>query len=819
MSKQTKNNDYVGVFDVDVLIERLNDCDVKMISFTDHNIINCEAYEKFKDKTDIPILIGIELDIATSEDDMVAYVDKLSEGSEEKIEVKPYHVIAIFRSDNYKELNQELDNMYKKISSECFKNTHDLLLDKKIRVTTFKYLIESFKEEDFFLIAHGNKDKGIVPPHMKTNSLEDAQFNILLGEISALEMKSNIKMGNAIEAYNKGFNQFLSKGFESCATSYVVFSDNHDCTNYTNKEISTWVKGGLGYETLRISFSDPESRIHTSNKPPVHAPYYVSQLEICQDGMPPKNIELSPYLNVIIGGRSSGKSLLFNTLLSLISNVPPGEKRLYEDIYQKFIDSESTRIRSNEGDFASNISLGAEVYSQERIIKLFENGEDLKKALIEFFDDFDESEIDTEEKKVERVFGHLKSAYREYFEARGLIDKGDRLDVVKCSAKSTDQLFEIDVRDLEVEYDIEYHDEFIENLDSLSSEIQRITRLKFKNEPLFTTKQLELLRRTKDLLSDKLKHVEGSSKKSNQIERFFQSIKEIYNRYTEEELSQELQSIDKAKAMLDEDVDDYRNYFLCKHMLRQACLDLEGLDVKVDDKTNETPKYEFITKLNLNISKERVHQNLLCDFMGYDESRSVFENILDVADVKKTDKRIKQKTGLEGKLPDSFDRKLDDFVSSNRSNKQYEIVEKGETPINTAHTSQGRQASIFLDVKLNSFMSGSDVKVLMIDQIEDNIDNKYVSETLVTHLRSLKKSMQVILVTHNPTIAIYGDAENIVICDQDKGAFTYKQGGLEDEIIRHEACSILDGGDVAFRNRMDKYRIEKVFNLYDGSEI
>jgi len=137
----------------------------------------------------------------------------------------------------------------------------------------------------------------------------------------------------------------------------------------------------------------------------------------------------------------------------------------------------------------------------------------------------------------------------------------------------------------------------------------------------------------------------------------------------------------------------------------------------------------------------------------------------------------------------------------------------GDTPVSTASTSQGRKASIFLDVKLNSFLDKNEKNVLMIDQIEDNIDNKYISENLVNLIRKLKKNMQIILVTHNPSIAIYGDAENIIIAENTDNKITYKQGGLENEEIRKEACKILDGGDIAFKNRMDKYNIEKLKNV------
>ena len=172
-----------------------------------------------------------------------------------------------------------------------------------------------------------------------------------------------------------------------------------------------------------------------------------------------------------------------------------------------------------------------------------------------------------------------------------------------------------------------------------------------------------------------------------------------------------------------------------------------------------------------------------------------------------------------GKSPDKIDKKIDEFILENKAKKQHEIIEKGSLPISTASTSQGRKASIFLDIKLDSFFDGRKICVLMIDQIEDNIDNKYISENLVELLRELKKNMQIILVTHNPSIAVYGDAENIIICENNDGEISYRQGGLENEDIRNEVCQILDGGDIAFKNRMDKYNIEKLKFEHIGNEI
>jgi hypothetical protein len=63
-------------------------------------------------------------------------------------------------------------------------------------------LATTFIEDDYFIIAHGNKNKGIVKPYKEANLLQEAQYEILFGEISALEMKSHINMIHVIGIYN-----------------------------------------------------------------------------------------------------------------------------------------------------------------------------------------------------------------------------------------------------------------------------------------------------------------------------------------------------------------------------------------------------------------------------------------------------------------------------------------------------------------------------------------------------------------------------------------------------------------------------------------
>lgn len=99
---------------------------------------------------------------------------------------------------------------------------------------------------------------------------------------------------------------------------------------------------------------------------------------------------------------------------------------------------------------------------------------------------------------------------------------------------------------------------------------------------------------------------------------------------------------------------------------------------------------------------------------------------------------------------------------------------------------------------------------LVIDQPEDNLDNKSVYEILVTFIKQAKKRRQIILVTHNPNLAVVADAEQIIHVSIDKKDgrhdFDFFSGSIEDSRINTAVVDILEGTLPAFDNRRLKYR-------------
>lgn len=96
---------------------------------------------------------------------------------------------------------------------------------------------------------------------------------------------------------------------------------------------------------------------------------------------------------------------------------------------------------------------------------------------------------------------------------------------------------------------------------------------------------------------------------------------------------------------------------------------------------------------------------------------------------------------------------------------------------------------------------------LIIDQPEDNLDNQSVYSKLVPCIKSAKKNRQIIIVTHNPNIAIACDSEQIIYCEIDKktNAISYLSGSIENDDIRKKVVDILEGTMPAFDLRRQKY--------------
>ena len=103
-----------------------------------------------------------------------------------------------------------------------------------------------------------------------------------------------------------------------------------------------------------------------------------------------------------------------------------------------------------------------------------------------------------------------------------------------------------------------------------------------------------------------------------------------------------------------------------------------------------------------------------------------------------------------------------------------------------------------------------DDKPLIVDQPEENLDNESVYRYIVSFLKEAKQKRQIIMVTHNPNLAVVCDADQIIrmnIDKKNKNTVSFESGGIENPNMNNHVLDILEGTYNAFTNRSDKYSI------------
>lgn len=101
---------------------------------------------------------------------------------------------------------------------------------------------------------------------------------------------------------------------------------------------------------------------------------------------------------------------------------------------------------------------------------------------------------------------------------------------------------------------------------------------------------------------------------------------------------------------------------------------------------------------------------------------------------------------------------------------------------------------------------------LIVDQPEDDLDNRFVTESIVPRMREEKRRRQFLFSTHNANIPVLGDAELILGLttkgDADIGQawiLSEHMGSIDKQSVRALVEELLEGGKDAFETRRLKY--------------
>jgi hypothetical protein len=160
-----------------------------------------------------------------------------------------------------------------------------------------------------------------------------------------------------------------------------------------------------------------------------------------------------------------------------------------------------------------------------------------------------------------------------------------------------------------------------------------------------------------------------------------------------------------------------------------------------------------------------------------------------------------EKTSLEQKLG------IEEMAVPERVSIRFNVARKEDKPRfrGLSQLSVGQKATCILLILL-----AQEDRPLIVDQPEDDLDNRFVYADVVERLRAVKDQRQLILSTHNANIPVLGDAELIAVLDtEEKGGKAVgsipELGSIDSRAIKIAVTQILEGGPRAFRRRQEKY--------------
>lgn len=97
---------------------------------------------------------------------------------------------------------------------------------------------------------------------------------------------------------------------------------------------------------------------------------------------------------------------------------------------------------------------------------------------------------------------------------------------------------------------------------------------------------------------------------------------------------------------------------------------------------------------------------------------------------------------------------------------------------------------------------------LLLDQPEDDLDNKLIYGLVVEQLRDAKGERQVIVVTHNANIVVNGNAEMVIPLEVGGGETHVRHAAsIQEKEVRDAICDILEGGQKAFEDRYKRIHL------------
>jgi ABC-type lipoprotein export system ATPase subunit len=255
-----------------------------------------------------------------------------------------------------------------------------------------------------------------------------------------------------------------------------------------------------------------------------------------------------------------------------------------------------------------------------------------------------------------------------------------------------------------------------------------------------------------------------------------------------------------VKKRIDEKIKENKSLLENYHINIDASLVLKNdFQVKFFNYISLNKAGSFYNKESAQIQLLKVLEN--CDVNKFDDIELFLKRIIELLKIDNRENQNNASRYIDDQISD-----LDEFYaflfSLDFLDYNYKL-KLGDKHLD--QLSPGERGALLLVFYL--LLDKNDIP-LILDQPEDNLDNHSVANVLVPFIRRAKQKRQIILVTHNPNLAIVADAEQIIWVDidkKDKNKFEYISGSIENRVVNEKIVNVLEGAMPAFNKRKQKY--------------
>ncbi|OHD18803.1 MAG: hypothetical protein A2086_03255 [Spirochaetes bacterium GWD1_27_9] len=828
------------------------------------------------------------------------------------------HLLIIFpENTDLTKIKKIVDRLFNIGNDNSLNNKAIHVCDKTIDEIN-KIIIES-KSQAIYIFAHADRDNGILDKGTITGERRVQEWQKDFIRICQLSKSPNefsescfiSKVVNKIdEHYKKDMVYIIASDCRSISTT-----GNEDGRNYLGEKF-TWIKADATFEGLKQILHEPESRVRIQqDKPERKNDYQVIKRVRFLDTRTKKEfsdewINLNHNLNSIIGGKSSGKSLL---LYHIAKTIDPdrineiNKDKVYQNIAYTLENDPNFNfeIEWNDGEKYclkdANRRSSPITYIPQLYLNRLADADDKKKELNALIEDMlRDSHSDYKEFReaisveISETRDNLNKSISEYFRIHdNLIQKQKELKELGDRKAIENAVKEIDGNILILRKESEFsEDEEKEYKVLIDKKEKTVTDL---------TQQEKYIKSLNDLqnrLNDYIKNIKGTL----HIDIFDKVIKNDLT--LTDDIKNNLNSlfdlilIDLIKSG-SESINKHFKLMKTENEKREKLLtEKEEIEDKLKPYQAKVSNQELFSeldkrkkeeqiKLNAIIQKEkeieelkkqknydlffRYYQDLFNSYNKIIEKNSLYSDIRDTENLKlsstihfNNDKffdnfsnKINKRAGLSNQFENIFDYNnnfifntenhinnikliitnvLEDKVKINSSYQvkdiiiallddyfyiDYNLIQDSDDLLKM---SPGKRGIILFQLFLHLSKSTDPI---LIDQPEDNLDNRTVYNELNDFIKTKKSKRQIIIVSHNPNLVVSTDSENVIVANQDgqnksgknkNYKFEYINGSLENSFvndteigilyqkgIREHVCEILEGGKEAFAKREKKY--------------